>query len=156
MYLSWKCIFECAMFFYMQRNIQSIIQMKNSFCAPVLCLTTGLNKFYHTNAQIGIPCIKYVQEELSKTNTQNSQPTQVLKYFKGTAALMISMVYQIEIFEPWPWYKFHQNRLKNGEVMGNRKSIWPTFKCTLWMVSHLDLAKIFLFKIIYWLISSPF
>ena len=43
------------------------------------CLTTGLYKFYHTSAQMGIPCKKYVLEELWKTNSQNSHPTQVLK-----------------------------------------------------------------------------
>ena len=39
----------------------------------------GLYMFYHTNTQMGIPCIKCVLEELWKTNSQNSQPTQVLK-----------------------------------------------------------------------------
>ena len=29
-----------------------------------LCLTTGLNKFYHTSAKKGIPSIKCVLEEL--------------------------------------------------------------------------------------------
>ena len=44
-----------------------------------LCLKTGLYKFYHTSAQMGIPCIKCVLEELWKTKYQNSQHTQVLK-----------------------------------------------------------------------------
>ena len=39
------------------------------------CLTTGLYKFYHTSAQMGVPCIKYVLEELWKTNSQNSADT---------------------------------------------------------------------------------
>ena len=56
--------------------------MMDSFSAPVFCLTTGLNKFYHTRPQKGIPCIKCALEELCKTNSQNSQSTQVLRYFK--------------------------------------------------------------------------
>ena len=27
------------------------------------------------------------------------------------------MFYQKELYEPWFWYKYHQNLLKNGEVV---------------------------------------
>ena len=30
------------------------------------CLETGLNKFYHTSAQMGISCIKYVWKKFEK------------------------------------------------------------------------------------------
>ena len=36
---------------------------KQILCA-CFCLTTGLNKFYHTSAQMDIPSIKCVLEEL--------------------------------------------------------------------------------------------
>ena len=39
------------------------------------CLETGLNKFFHKSAQMGILCIKYVLEEVWKANSQNAQPT---------------------------------------------------------------------------------
>ena len=46
------------------------------------CLETGLYKFFHTSAQMGISCIKCVLEEVGKANSQNSQPTQFLRYLK--------------------------------------------------------------------------
>ena len=52
---------------------------EKQFLYTCFCLTTGLYKFYHMSAQMGIPCIKCVLEELWKINSQNSQPTQVLK-----------------------------------------------------------------------------
>ena len=38
-------------------------KIKQLLCA-CFCLTTGLNKFYHTIAKMGIPCIKVVLKEL--------------------------------------------------------------------------------------------
>ena len=63
-----------------------------------LCLTTGLNKFYHTSARMGIPCIKCVLEELCKTYSQNSQPTQVLRYFKYISPINLITKYCIYVF----------------------------------------------------------
>ena len=54
----------------------------NKVLYACFCLTTGLSKFYHTSAQMGISCINCVQEELRETNSQNSQPAQILRYFK--------------------------------------------------------------------------
>ena len=51
---------------------------ENSFCAPAFSWQLGF-MFCHTSAQMGIPRIKCVLEELWKTNSQNLQPTQVLK-----------------------------------------------------------------------------
>ena len=45
-------------------------------------LETGFNKFFHTSAQMGISCIKCVLEDVWKTNSQNSQPTQLVRYFE--------------------------------------------------------------------------
>ena len=45
-------------------------------------LKTGLNKFFHTSAEMGILCITCVLEEVLKANSQNPQPTQFLRYFK--------------------------------------------------------------------------
>ena len=50
-------------------------------CAYV-CLEAGLNKFFHTSAQMDILCIHCALEEVCKANSQNSQPTQFLRYFK--------------------------------------------------------------------------
>ena len=36
----------------------------NQLLCAWFCLTIGHNKFYHTSAQMGIPCIKCVLEEL--------------------------------------------------------------------------------------------
>ena len=36
------------------------------------CLTTGLFKFYHTSAQMGIPCIKWVLDKFSKLTVDTS------------------------------------------------------------------------------------
>ena len=49
---------------------------------PDLCNLITFNKFFHTSAQMGISCIKCVLEEVWKANSQNSQPTQFLRYFK--------------------------------------------------------------------------
>ena len=40
----------------------------------------------------------------------------IVGILKGTATLMISMLYQKELYELW--YKHHQNMLKNKKVMG--------------------------------------
>ena len=45
-------------------------------------LETGLNKFFHTSAQMGTSCIKCVLEEFWKKIYQNSLSTQFLRYFK--------------------------------------------------------------------------
>ena len=46
------------------------------------CLETGLNNLFNTGAQMGISSIKCVLEEVWKANSQNSQSTQILRYFK--------------------------------------------------------------------------
>ena len=49
-------------FKFLKFSIQSIIQMKNSFSAPVFAWQHGC-----ISGTMGIPCIKYVLEELWKT-----------------------------------------------------------------------------------------
>ena len=73
----------CFMFIWTNLNFtQSIfLNEKQSMCA-CFSLETWLNKFYHTSDQMGISCIKCVMKEFWKPNTQNSQSTQFLKYFK--------------------------------------------------------------------------
>ena len=51
---------------------------EKQFLCACFCLTIWVNKFYHSSAQMGIPCIKCVLEKLLKTNSQNSKSTQVL------------------------------------------------------------------------------
>ena len=64
----------------------------------MFCLTTGLNKFYHTSIQMGISCIKCVLEELWKDNSQNSQLTQALRYFKYISLIELITKYCIHVF----------------------------------------------------------
>ena len=64
--------------FSLEEHSISYSNEKQLQCA-YFCLTTGLNKFYHRSAQMIIPCIKSVDPgRIVKTNSQNSQPTQVL------------------------------------------------------------------------------
>ena len=59
------------------------------------CLETGHNKFFHTSAQMDISCIKCVLEEFLKTNSQNSQRTQFLRYFKYLSQIKLITKYCI-------------------------------------------------------------
>ena len=62
------------------------------------CLETGLNQFFHTSAQMRISCIKCVLEEFLNTNSQNSQPTQFLRYFKYLSPIKLITKYWNEVF----------------------------------------------------------
>ena len=75
--------------------IQSIIQLKDSFCAPAYAWQTGLYKFYQTSAQMDTPCIKCFLEEFWKTNSQNSQTTEILRYFKYILTIKLMIKYCI-------------------------------------------------------------
>ena len=55
----------------------------------------GLNKFFHTSAQMDISCIKCVFGENWKANSQNSQPTQFLIYFKNLLPIKLITKYCI-------------------------------------------------------------
>ena len=46
------------------------------------CLETELNKFFHKSTHLGMSCIKSILEEIWKACSQNSQPTQFLRYLK--------------------------------------------------------------------------
>ena len=72
--------------------------MEKQLPRAYFCFTAGLNTFYHTSAQMGIPCIKCVLEELRKRNSQNSQPTQVLKYFTYVSPIKLTIKYCINVF----------------------------------------------------------
>ena len=48
-------------------------------------LETGINKFFHTSAQMGISCIKYVYEEFGK---------QILKFHSRLKFLEILSIYR--------------------------------------------------------------
>ena len=62
-------------------NIQSFIQMKNNLC------DNGLNKFYYTSSQMGIPCIKCVIEEYTRLLVVNN------KFSKLTADSIFKIFY---------------------------------------------------------------
>ena len=62
------------------------------------CLETGLNKFFHTSAQMGISCIKCVLEEFWKTNSRNTQLTLFVTYFKYLSLIKLITKYCIWIF----------------------------------------------------------
>ena len=62
------------------------------------CLATGLNKFFHKSAQMGISCINCVLEEFWKTNSQNSQPNQFLRYLKYLLQIKLIAKYSIWVF----------------------------------------------------------
>ena len=64
MYFLRKYVFKCEIFFLSLGHTQSIIKMRNSLCVPVFYLELGLNKFFHTSAQMGISYIKCVLEEV--------------------------------------------------------------------------------------------
>ena len=55
---------------------------------------------------------KYFVQELWKTNSQNSQPTQVLKWFKNVSPIKLITKYCIQVFaynSVLPWNCIPQN-----------------------------------------------
>ena len=65
---------------------------------PDLCNLTYFDKFFHTSAQMGISCIRFVLQEFWNTNSQNSQPTQFLRYFKYLLLIKLITKYWIWLF----------------------------------------------------------
>ena len=79
-----KCIQVFKFLFSLEEHTVYYSDEKNA-SVRLLCLTPGLYKFYHTSAQMGIPCIKCVLEELWKT---------ILKTHKRHKFLNSSRIYR--------------------------------------------------------------
>ena len=59
------------------------------------CLGTGLNRSFHTSAQMGISYIKCVLGEVWKTNSQNSLLTKFLRHFNYQSPIKLITKYCI-------------------------------------------------------------
>ena len=76
-----KYVFKFEILFKFRKKFSLLFNLETAYVC-VFFLATGLNKLCNKSAKMDLSCIKCVLEEFWKTNSQNSQQNQFLRYFK--------------------------------------------------------------------------